>query len=306
MDERSRAWVVSRLRGLAAAVVVSTIATACAGSAPSVRAPSDSRSAAPPSAGASVGPGTANASPSPFAAELHYVAFGDSIPFGGPDCGCDGFPLLFGDWIGQTTGRPVDTKNFAQHDNNTAAREAVELASHPDLVEALRAADVITLTIGHNDTPWNATDDACDADHGPLDPNPNGTWKAETGACLATELARYRTNLASILDQVAALRAGKPTALRFTEQYNDIPGDPCCGADAVAASAKIKDAFNAAACSVVSAHGGVCIDVYHAFNGPDGTKPAGELLADDHTHPSAVGQATIAELLEQAGLVPIS
>jgi lysophospholipase L1-like esterase len=288
------------MRSLLAAIASAALIAGCAGAPPP--APSVSASAALPTPVAT----TPQPSPSPSAAGLVYVAVGDSIPYGQDDCSCDGFPTLFGAWIQKTTGRHVDVRNLSQHDNNTAARMAVEMAARPDLLDALRLADVITVTIGHNDTPWNATDDACDADHGPLDQSPKATWQSETGPCLRTEVARYRKNLASILDQIVALRAGKPTALRFTEQYNDIPGDPCCRADAVAVSATIKDAFNAAACAVVATHRGVCIDVYHAFNGPKGTAAAGALLAADHTHPSAAGHQKIADLLAAAGLAPLS
>jgi lysophospholipase L1-like esterase len=40
-----------------------------------------------------------------------------------------------------------------------------------------------------------------------------------------------------------------------------------------------------------------CVDIYHAFNGPHGTKAAGDLLAADYTHPSDKGNALIAKLL---------
>ena len=218
--------------------------------------------------------------------------------------------MLFGDWIEKSTGMPVDIKNLSQHDNNTAARMAVELPNKPALLDALRAADIITLTIGHNDTPWNAIDDACDADHGFFDGNPKASWKALVGPCLATEVNRYRRNLTSILDQIVELRAGRPTAIRFTTQYSDISavpgGDPvCCPPEAITVFATVKDAFNKAACEIVEAHGAICIDVYHAFNGPKGTDPPGPLLAPDGTHPSAAGHDKIAELLEAAGLSPI-
>ena len=217
---------------------------------------------------------------------------------------------LFADWIEQSTGIPVDVKNLSQHDNNTASRMAVELPNEPAVLEALRSADIITLTIGHNDTPWNSIDDACDADHGFFDGNPKASWKALVGPCLQTEVERYRRNLTSILDQIVALRAGQPTAIRFTTQYSDIsdvPGGdpPCCPPEAIAVFATVKDAFNKAACEIVETHAAICIDVYHAFNGPKGTDPPGPLLAPDGTHPSAAGHEKIAELLEAAGLSPM-
>ncbi len=252
---------------------------------------------------------TPSPSPTPFAG-LRLVAVGDSIPYGGQDCSCTGFPSLFGDWIEKSTGMPVDVKNLSQHDNNTAARMAVELANKPAVLDALRSADIITLTIGHNDTPWNSIDDACDANHGFFDGNTKASWKALVGPCLTTEVNRYRRNLTSILDQIVALRAGRPTAIRFTTQYSDISdvqgGDPpCCPPEAITVFATVKDAFNKAACEIVEAHGAICVDVYHAFNGPKGTDPPGPLLAPDVTHPSAAGHEKIAQLLEAAGLAPI-
>jgi lysophospholipase L1-like esterase len=240
--------------------------------------------------------------------EPHWrlVAVGDSIPVGGQDCGgCEAFPQLFGEWIENTTGRTVDISNLTQHDNLTAARMAVELPQSETILDALRQADIITVTIGHNDTPWNAIDDTCDQDHGFFDGNESATWDVLVGPCLDTEVARYRKNLDAILTEITALRAGRPTAIRLTTQYADIPGDPCCPPEATKASTTIKDAFNSVACEVAAQHDVVCIDVYHAFNGPDGSQAAGPLLAPDHTHPSAAGQQRIADLLAAAGLAPL-
>jgi lysophospholipase L1-like esterase len=281
----------------------SSAATGAGSASDSVAKPASS---APASALRAPGP---SSSPTAFAG-LRLVAVGDSIPYGGQDCQCPGFPILFGAWIQTTLGVEVDVQNLSQHDNNTASRMAVELPNKPAVLEALRSADIITLTIGHNDTPWNSIDDACDADHGFFDGNAKASWKALVGPCLKTEVDRYRRNLTSILDQIVALRAGRPTAIRFTTQYSDIsdvPGGdpPCCPPEAITVFATVKDAFNKAACEIVETHGAICIDVYHAFNGPKGTDPPGPLLAPDGTHPSAAGHEKIAELLEAAGLAPI-
>jgi lysophospholipase L1-like esterase len=62
--------------------------------------------------------------------------------------------------------------------------------------------------------------------------------------------------------------------------------------------------WTAAQCEEAEAAGAACIDVYSAFNGPDGTEPAGELLAADYTHPSQAGNDVIRDLLVDAGLSP--
>jgi lysophospholipase L1-like esterase len=282
----------------------------CSGS-PAASGPADSPLASPTSP--SVASPSTNApqpsvaaTPSASTAVIRLTAVGDSIPYGQTDCnGCKPFPELFGEWIGSTTGATVDVANLSQHDNNTAARMAIELPKRKALEDRLAISDVIILSIGHNDTPWNATDDACDANHGFFDGNANASWNVLVGSCLQTEVDRYRKNLTTILDTIVVLRAGKPTTYRLLMQYSDIAGDPCCPAEATTVAATVKDAFNKAACEVGATGGFVCVDVYHAFNGPKGTDAPGELLASDHTHPSSAGHQKIAELLEAAGLAPI-
>ena len=292
-------------------LVAALILAGCGETAPSATPPTAARvettpTSPPVSQSTSLAPST-SATTIPNAS-WHLVAVGDSIPFGGQDCGgCEAFPQLFGEWIKNTTGKTVDVSNLTQHNNLTAARMAVELPQswRKPIRDALRQADIITVTIGHNDTPWNAVDDACDQAHGFFDGNTSASWDILVGPCLDTEVARYRKNLDAILTEITALRAGQPTAIRLTTQYADIPGDPCCPPEATKASTTVKDAFNTAACEVAAQHDVVCIDVYHAFNGPDGSQDAGPLLGPDHTHPSAAGQQRIADLLEAAGLAPL-
>ena len=60
--------------------------------------------------------------------------------------------------------------------------------------------------------------------------------------------------------------------------------------------------WNTMNCDVATAHGFVCADLYHAFNGPDGTASLEKFVAADFTHPSASGQAVMAKLLEEIPL----
>ena len=234
------------------------------------------------------------------------VAIGDSIPFGQFDCGgCPAFPQLFGAWVETTTGIPVQVKNLSSHAGLTTPGLLERLTTSNTYTDAIREAEIITVTIGHNDVPWGALDDGCDGANGFFDGNADASWQVLVGPCLQPEVDRYRRNLDAVLIAVLATREGQPTVIRFTNQYADIPGDPCCPPEATEVSTTIKDAFNKAACEVATTHDIPCIDVYHAFNGPDGSEDAGELLAQDHTHPSALGQQKIAELLEAAGLSPL-
>ena len=58
-------------------------------------------------------------------------------------------------------------------------------------------------------------------------------------------------------------------------------------------------------CTTAEANGFACADVYHAFNGPDGTVPSGDLLAGDYTHPSQNGNDEIARVLTGQGFSPL-
>ena len=64
-------------------------------------------------------------------------------------------------------------------------------------------------------------------------------------------------------------------------------------------------AFNAMICEVAEANGAVCVDLVPAFNGPDGTADAGDLLVDDHIHPSKAGQELIAATVDATGYAPL-
>jgi lysophospholipase L1-like esterase len=277
---------------LRVAAVLALIVAACSGA--PAGSPSPQGSAANPSGSSGAG--------------LRLVSVGDSIPYGQQDCDdCEAFPALFGASIQETTGVAVEVDNLSQHDGNTAARFVEELKgeAHKPTREALAAADIVIVTIGHNDVPWGALDDTCDADHGFFDGNESAPWDVLVGPCLQTEAERYRKNLDGILTQIVDLREGRPTVYRFTNQYNDIPGDRCCPPEAIAVSKTTKDTFNKVACEVAEAHGFICIELYHAFNGSNGDEDAGDLLAPDHTHPSAKGHELIAQLLIDAGLAPL-
>ena len=54
-------------------------------------------------------------------------------------------------------------------------------------------------------------------------------------------------------------------------------------------------------CDTAKAAGMQCADVYHLFGGPDANRPAGALLAQDYTHPSQLGNDTIADYLMSLG-----
>jgi lysophospholipase L1-like esterase len=166
---------------------------------------------------------------------------------------------------------------------------------------AVAGANIVTVSVGHNDTPWNSFTDPCDG-HGGY---PNADWALYRGACVAKTAAYYGRNLASVLAAITVLRAGKPTLMLVTDDYNDIIGDPAVPASADPAVSHVVDAFARTTCRVAAEHHAVCIDTYHAFNGPTGRGDATALLEGDHTHPNETGHQLIARLLDQAPLSPL-
>jgi hypothetical protein len=85
--------------------------------------------------------------------------------------------------------------------------------------------------------------------------------------------------------------------LRAINRYNDYIGLP--GEDLTPAQNRqtivFLDEWNTMLCRSAEQHGFLCADIYHAFNGSDGSKAARKLLAADYTHPSDEGNAKITE-----------
>jgi lysophospholipase L1-like esterase len=105
-----------------------------------------------------------------------------------------------------------------------------------------------------------------------------------------------------------ALRVGKPTIFRVINVYNDwigVPGgtDSPAGANATRI---VLDAWSAMTCTAAQANGVTCADIYHAFNGPGGLKPAPDLLAADTVHPSDKGNEAIARVLVDLSYAPLA
>ena len=142
-----------------------------------------------------------------------------------------------------------------------------------DLWDAVSGANVISLTIGFNDT---------------VTPSASAIPRL-------TEL--YQEKLDAVMAEIVALRAGKRTAIRVTNIYNN--GGPSWTATV--------EAMNDVACEVAARYEAVCVDIYTAFNGADGAlDPAAlGLLGADATHPSQQGMEVIARTLAEAGYEPL-
>jgi lysophospholipase L1-like esterase len=245
---------------------------------------------------------TAAAGEEGTAAGLSLVVIGDSLPYGRDDCGnCTAFPDLYAGLIEESTGRSVDVANLSTHDGVNTAGLLDRIADDTRMRSAVTAADVVVVSSGFNDAPWSLTDDGCDG--------PNGDdvdWSRYTAECIQASAAVFAPLFGGVLDEIQALRGEAPTAVRVINGYNSWNGWSEAPPEAIAPSVLVQDAFGATTCEVAVARGALCADTYAAFNGDDGSRPSGELLAGDYTHPSASGHELIAEVLFALGLDPLA
>jgi len=194
-------------------------------------------------------------------------------------------------------GSKVEVRNLAQ-DGLTSDQLLASLRTEPTST-AVKDAEVVLLGIGGADL--NEGDDNLQA----------GACRAE--ACYSRVLKEFAKNFEAIVADIGELRAGQKTLMRAFTQPNVMPGAEDVIPSflkPVATKVGIYQArtANRAICQTMTKHGGRCIDVLHAFNGPSGMENAyrkGLLNDEDCCYPSAKGQRLMAALLIQTGLAPL-
>ena len=92
--------------------------------------------------------------------------------------------------------------------------------------KAIAKADIIVLTIGHNDTPWISEQDLCDGAASSTSDARLIDWSRYTTACSRLLASALRYNIVDVLGQIKKLRAGKTTLIRVTNFHNDRIGNP--------------------------------------------------------------------------------
>jgi lysophospholipase L1-like esterase len=293
------------------AIVASVAAAACTGApvalpslsaaaaiatgSPSGSAPAEAASPAPE--GASAMASTSNAGASAVTRHLTYVALGDSLLYAlETDCNsCTSAAVTYGARASADLGIPVEVHNLTMHNGLTSPgllddlRRGARLGrAGEDVRTAVAAADIVSVTIGFNDSTM-------------ADANRLEAFSKE-----------YRRTLDAILTEIDDLRGGRPTAVRVTEIYNNGIGptpdlDPDGPGTGVAVWKPITEAQNEVVCTVAKAHEAICVDIYHAFNGPDGlaSPAAAGYLGPDQVHPSQRGQDVIAAAMVKSGYAPL-
>ena len=306
--------IILNVRRLLTAGLAALLVAAC-GSTTGTGLPSNASLTASPSATASPA-ATASIDPTPTSAASEaiettrppawqLVAVGDSIFYNSPnDCpGCTSAVDRYAEAVTAATGRQVNVRNLSEHNGLQLAGLLRELERDVTRIDALTNADIILVGIAHNDAPMNRDDDPCDGAGGEFP-----DWSKFTAACIAEDVATYTPLYESAFEQIAALRAGKPTILRTLNRFNDWIGWPGhdLTAEGIAATSAVVAAWNEMICGAAEPHGFVCADIGSQFNGVDGTEPANDLLAADYTHPSEKGNKVIAQVLIDLGFEPLA
>jgi lysophospholipase L1-like esterase len=229
---------------------------------------------------------------------LQLVALGDSETTGNGD------PTAGGGWVQYYArlleaklGSKVEVENLAQ-DGLTSEQLLASLRTEPTST-AVKEAEIVVLGIGGADL--NEGDDNLQA----------GACRAE--ACYAPVLEEFAKNFEAIVAGIGELRGGQKTLLRAITQPNVMPGaedviPPFLKPVASKVGIYQATTANRAICQTMTRHGGRCIDVLHAFNGPSGMENAyrkGLLNHEECCYPSTKGQRLMASLLIRTGLAPL-
>ncbi len=278
-------WPIAGLIVVAAMLLVACKQTGDAGTSP----------------GASAGPGrSAVAAPSSAVSNaLQLVALGDSETTGSGDRSGKGWVEYYAQRIREGTGREVNVTNLAR--NGTRSLDLVMAVQQAgDVRNAIAAADIVVLGIG-----------GADVD--------TGDSLLEAGKCGGTDcydpsIAAYGANIDAIAAEIANLRGGRPTVVRAITQPNALTGAEAVIPKylipvATEVGVHVARGFNAATCAAMAAHGGACVDVLTAINGPDGTADgykSGLMNIADCCYPSERGHRLIADLLYKTGLAPLT
>lgn len=245
---------------------------------------------------------------------LNLVGIGDSIPYAGFCTACEhAFVDDYAIRLEGQLGREVTIINRSRNDGAQLNQIADQVATEERLREQLASADLVIISAGFNDgPPWEA-DHPCGTPLGRSLRQDIDQMLAYTPDCLGEEVAAREEDFRTLFTAIDAL-VPETASVVVVNAYNSATGWPELAGYATPAElaqidqslASFFDAWNAQECAVAAESGVVCVDLYHAFNGPDGMTPAGDLLELDYSHPSKQGNALIADLLMAANLLGAS
>jgi lysophospholipase L1-like esterase len=253
---------------------------------------------------------TASATPAASADPLRLVILGDSIAVPEVGCGgCVGFDEQYAAYLETQTSRAVDVHNEAVPGDRIESLKSL-LDANVAVQSAIANADIVVVSIGYNNGPPWDPDDPCHVQEVARDADLIPAILDMTPECITETIDKYRGELDAVYGRIEALAAGRPQVRVTFGVFDNIRDNP--GADgtlpqvtpedmqpALDLFVSIFDRWNAMDCEVAVAHGFVCADLRHAFNGPDGNGSVGPYTAPDWVHPNEAGQAVMAKLLQR-------
>lgn len=245
-----------------------------------------------------------------------YVALGDSISAG---YGLEGGELSFPERLAQSTGYAL--ADFSSSDGVTS-QALLETLSQPEVADAVKNADVITITVGGNDLMNALYEYLADALGGSMSAEDiregleKGTIEPGTLMKLMMELEDFpispqasaalttlRANLSSALAQIKSMNPDATCIV--ANQYNPYGhiNNPFA-ADIVSTFEVGVQALNTTLAGVAQAQGATVVDVHGVF-AASSANPCNAYFTglDDFSldfHPNALGHQLIAEAVEQA------
>ena len=240
----------------------------------------------------------------PMPPELTVVAVGDSIPLNAPtDCpGCVGFVESYSEAV------HADAINLAR--GGALTQSIAGELRRGEFEEQLEDADLVIVSFGGNDQPpYRQEYQPCRVDDPDTLVEAVDDLAATTTECMdrvTRRLGQWATEaVRDVHEQAPGAEVVVLPPYNFWLGWPSIESAPdAAREDALTAITYAVRSWRDELCAIADELDATCIDLYAAFNGPDGSRPAGELLASDHTHPSQEGNDLIRDLLLDANLLP--
>lgn len=203
---------------------------------------------------------------------LSYVALGDSWVEGAHCGGCRTFAGLYADGLEELTGEPVEFLDLTGDRTTDSTALLESLRTDVEIRAAVAEADVVLIATGPNEGSVTT------------EPLAEGTCGgADNLDCVRALGQRWTTNFDASLDEIEALREGKPTAIRLVNAANILTSVPSIATDlgldeefASTAFALNFELLTEAVCETAEAHDAQCVDVRPILNGPNLDEPTDE------------------------------
>lgn len=217
---------------------------------------------------------------------IHYVSVGDSVSSVSPS---------FVDAVAKQAEASLHAKVMVTRivEEDSVATLVRRLKSSASFQKAIRAADLVTITLGANEIGGAADQMA-----------PGGCGSTDGSACVTKAEKNFEQSYAALLAKLTALRPASKAAYRLLTSYNT-PGVFSAGkGKAFTAALRAENRF---ICNQVPRLRMKCVDVYAVFNGSDGSlDPQARGLTVPDGHPSAKGSARIAKAVVLKGFAPLN